>query len=280
MKFHQKCKIPVSLALGSIVSLLCLPAQAYIVDSFASFVNYQGTVGAGFQFVSTINGNTVCPDAGCGETFGVATLQFYDPITDTGTPIQNVDMSLIDNYDNPPQRPPNSLTLTPFGFDEGLSSGQNVQNGDTTVVARLRYVNGQWFSAQLDFYIEAMLFQQSGPNFYEVVAGSGGIWEDTLELTVTPNNGTAASNADRLCFASNPTWNCFYAYEPGDTPDPYAEVELLATFGSLTPVGFGNAISGGFVAPSQVVPVPAAAWLFGSGLAGLIGFARRKTRAI
>lgn len=32
-------------------------------------------------------------------------------------------------------------------------------------------------------------------------------------------------------------------------------------------------------APSTVIPVPAAAWLFGSGLLGLIGFARRKRAA-
>lgn len=34
------------------------------------------------------------------------------------------------------------------------------------------------------------------------------------------------------------------------------------------------------VRSGDVVPVPAAVWLFGSGLAGLVGFARRKKRAV
>ena len=43
---------------------------------------------------------------------------------------------------------------------------------------------------------------------------------------------------------------------------------------------YRNVVSGSLdlVAPT-VVPVPAAAWLFGSGLVGLIGVARRKARA-
>ncbi len=284
MKIHQHRRIPVSLVLGSIVCLFSLPARADVVYSDAAFYNFVGVLSTGGQFTSTINGNSVCPDAGCGPDTGIATVVFYDPITDTGNPVQTVDFSLTDIYATPTQRPPNSLTLTGVDYVDGINSGQNIQIGDTTVVARLRYVNGQWFSGpQLDFSISAGLLEQTvgGPYLgYDVVQGSGGTWDDTLQLTVTPNTGTAANNADSVCFTNHPTWNCFYAYEPGDTSDPYAEVELLAAFGSLTPVGFGNAISGGFVAPAQVVPVPAAAWLFASGLAGLFGIVRRKRPSV
>ena len=37
--------------------------------------------------------------------------------------------------------------------------------------------------------------------------------------------------------------------------------------------------TGSYLVQTSVVPVPAAVWLFGSGLIGLIGFARRKTNA-
>jgi hypothetical protein len=46
-----------------------------------------------------------------------------------------------------------------------------------------------------------------------------------------------------------------------------------------TPVAFTvNSTSGFNYAQAAVVPVPAAVWLFGSGLLGLIGVARRKAR--
>ena len=56
-----------------------------------------------------------------------------------------------------------------------------------------------------------------------------------------------------------------------------AATSLNSGTGSGTgPIQFG--VDGGLTfAPAAVVPVPAAAWLFGSGLLGLIGVARRKT---
>ena len=46
------------------------------------------------------------------------------------------------------------------------------------------------------------------------------------------------------------------------------------TFTSLEDKGYGAALDN--VSVTGVVPVPAAIWLFGSGLLGLVGFARRK----
>jgi hypothetical protein len=40
-----------------------------------------------------------------------------------------------------------------------------------------------------------------------------------------------------------------------------------------------SGVTSGFFGGSTVVPVPAAVWLFGSGLLGLIGIARRKKAA-
>jgi hypothetical protein len=49
--------------------------------------------------------------------------------------------------------------------------------------------------------------------------------------------------------------------------------------GCLTPGGSNIAGTGDCSTPINPVPVPAAAWLFGSGLIGLIGIGRRKSRA-
>ena len=51
-------------------------------------------------------------------------------------------------------------------------------------------------------------------------------------------------------------------------------------FFDLTGTGAGGPISGPFAAYSpSAVPVPAAVWLLGSGLLGLIGVARRNNKA-
>jgi len=42
---------------------------------------------------------------------------------------------------------------------------------------------------------------------------------------------------------------------------------------------YGSPMVGTYLVRSTVVPVPAAVWLFGSGLIGLIGFARKKSHA-
>ena len=60
--------------------------------------------------------------------------------------------------------------------------------------------------------------------------------------------------------------------------NPYDTVGVLTEFGgnwSAPLLEYQIAISG--AAPLSAVPIPSAAWLFGSGLIGLIGFARRKT---
>lgn len=70
----------------------------------------------------------------------------------------------------------------------------------------------------------------------------------------------------------------FDALAQGSTP-----LEASATVGDLTE-GFALA-SGGFAevvytpGSAAVVPIPAAAWLFGSGLLALVGIARRKKAA-
>lgn len=99
-------------------------------------------------------------------------------------------------------------------------------------------------------------------------------------------------NADHVWDASELVADIFSATPYSDSLQPYAYLRqgpapLAATSGSLglaagTPfsgirgyfdIGSGNSM---YVTAVSTVPVPAAAWLFGSGLLGLIGVARRK----
>ena len=55
------------------------------------------------------------------------------------------------------------------------------------------------------------------------------------------------------------------------------EISAGGDFSAVDPFAYGLLSGGGYAAMvSTVVPIPAATWLFGSGLIGLIGIARRK----
>jgi len=107
-----------------------------------------------------------------------------------------------------------------------------------------------------------------------VLFGIGTV-EDTFDLTI---GGTTVNNLT----ATDSTF---------DTPDGF---QLNAVAVNLDAFGFGNgaivtdilltfnditsqfSLAGALNPPPVVVPVPAAVWLFGSGLIGLVGVARRK----
>ena len=57
---------------------------------------------------------------------------------------------------------------------------------------------------------------------------------------------------------------------------PFDLMSVTVAFGLTDQTGVGFS---GFVEQQTVVPVPAAVWLFGSGLLGLVGMARRKKAA-
>ena len=67
----------------------------------------------------------------------------------------------------------------------------------------------------------------------------------------------------------------------GDTFTVYAELTALTYGGYADPFStlgmtFDDTSALAALGPMQAVPLPAAVWLFGSGLAGLIGVAKRK----
>jgi hypothetical protein len=75
----------------------------------------------------------------------------------------------------------------------------------------------------------------------------------------------------------------------GDNGDGTVNVTTLDSDGNGAPgqpmtagpfIGFSPAFSGTATPQQTVIPVPAAVWLFGSGLLGLVGVARRKKAAV
>jgi|ETNmetMinimDraft_35_1059890.scaffolds.fasta_scaffold732257_1 hypothetical protein len=66
-----------------------------------------------------------------------------------------------------------------------------------------------------------------------------------------------------------------------DPADDGETVHIVLTFSSASGIPDGSFTRGGidnvnFFIGTTPIPVPAAVWLFGSGLVGLIGLARRK----
>ena len=123
-----------------------------------------------------------------------------------------------------------------------------------------------------------MAFTTSGVSAYTVNAqwasygtGNFGDWD--------------TSSGDALAFFSNPQIGVPVGYTSGTNISGSA-TKNGATFASLGfEIGsYVSTLTNGSITDTvtvnvNAVPIPAAAWLFGSGLLGLIGFARRKKSA-
>ena len=102
-----------------------------------------------------------------------------------------------------------------------------------------------------------------------VVPGNDGLLPNTTGAWTIDLGGTGFSMADFNLLSDTPPGNnlqlaaLFFSKGPCDSEEPFPGDPSLCTEDSA------------YAAPS-VVPVPAAVWLFGSGLLGLAGMARRK----
>lgn len=98
--------------------------------------------------------------------------------------------------------------------------------------------------------------------------------DGVADTVVIPNLGSAIPYADSLDYTFFPD---FTPQGPAPMAATSSSLGLLAgPFVGLVPlldIGSGNSMT---VTSISAVPVPAAAWLFGSGLLGLIGVARKK----
>jgi hypothetical protein len=133
----------------------------------------------------------------------------------------------------------------------------------------------------------------AGPSGYATAFGS--VWfpnanHHSYSTTISswtpfgtgPNGAWDTSNGDAFVMYSNFKIGVPSGYISGDNISGNA-TKLGSSFASLgfTPGSYVSTLTNGSFTDSitinvSAVPIPAAAWLFGSGLLGLIGVARRK----
>ncbi|HKK14548.1 MAG TPA: VPLPA-CTERM sorting domain-containing protein [Gammaproteobacteria bacterium] len=107
--------------------------------------------------------------------------------------------------------------------------------------------------------------------------GSNPVGATTGSFTVSNNNG------DQTTVTNGPYFTL--AYNDGTTGWRQADGVSCSTSTDTCHLTWSGTNSGGTIlgvdlkqtVPPSAVPVPAAVWLFGSGLIGLVGVARRKT---
>ncbi len=120
-------------------------------------------------------------------------------------------------------------------------------------------------------------------NTFNVPLGSAGLFNVTSDSLLGPNDFSILSTQQSY----SATMAEFAGLAGLDETDPIAKISLsFLAQGSYSFGGniYPNVRSGGDVwfdnfSVAAPVPVPAAAWLFGSGLLGLIGFSKRKKDA-
>ena len=115
-------------------------------------------------------------------------------------------------------------------------------------IGGIGFLNGTWSIS--DPSITHIAFKSAGYFILGEVTSTSGTWDNTdwdLTLAICP---------DTICTAG---------------PRAYTWADFTNNGGKIAELSNARAFS--------VVPVPAAVWLFGSGLLGLVGVARRKSRA-
>lgn len=104
-----------------------------------------------------------------------------------------------------------------------------------------------------------------------------------LFYNVLGNTSGTLSNTDPFSnIKTTIYWSSLYTYEPSRAWVTDMGSGTTYATNKMIHEGFAWAVQTGDIGPNSVspVPVPAAIWLFGSGLMGLIGFSRRKRQAI
>lgn len=167
-------------------------------------------------------------------------------------------------------------SLTPDGDNFGIQSfGFNLAEGASLTAGDIDGLDTAWlvdFDQQLDGF----------GTHDVVVSDTGQQRKDPLVFTIDVNGDTFASYFDSsVPGGQGPSW--FTAHvadirtytgtdngESDGTPCTLPGTDCI----ELSSAWFGSVGEGG--GPPAAIPIPAAVWLFGSGLIGLAGVARRK----
>ena len=190
------------------------------------------------------------------DQVGTDTAEFIE-LFNTGTSAISLDGFVIELINGTTSTSYRNIDLSGFNIDTG---GYFVVCSDTTAVANCDY----------SFTTSNSWFQNGAPDAIGLFENSNLIDSLSYEGELSPfTEGNVLSvsdnNTDILSISRIPNGI--------DTDDNFADFQLgCITPGSANIAGTGDC---SLITPSAV-PLPAAAWLFGSGIIGLVGLARRK----
>jgi len=163
-----------------------------------------------------------------------------------------------------------TVTVDAVGFTTGAASGGFKLSWDSSI---LNLVSTPTFSTAM----VAGGLTDSGLPFTNIAVGAGSIDVSFssctfLNIGACPTLAGDFTILDNLTFAVDPNWL-------GPTTDAVLSTTPIATtwFDTASVALDPQPIYGTATITVSAVPVPAAVWLFGSGLIGLVGIARRRT---
>lgn len=166
-----------------------------------------------------------------------------------------------------------TITLTPGDCDDFSGGTVECLSGNETSNAEILVV----IAAEYPDLVEVYKSNVGGIDEFQYADDYTTMFSDE---PLDPENALIAWNGDPADSISCP--DCFVLIKDGNQNPSWYLMELAGWDGKMdiSLEGFWpdqGAISHVSLFSSAVVPVPAAVWLFGSGLLGLVGVARRKS---
>lgn len=226
-----------------IVTLFCVATSAQAVSTYFDQANFLGALG-GSETTIDFESETAGTTYPSGSIIDGATFTF--PMSDT---------LLIDDF---------VATTSPDNY-LGLSGDFAFYGGDTFSVD---FNLGQPLRA-VGLYVIGEIFDSG-----EVDSAGGAVLEPVniaADFTLTTDSGASVSNAavpDLMLFDGAAFFIGLIADNPGEYFDTFTLTSVMENFVfNVDDISVASSVS--------PIPVPAAVWLFGSALLGLIGFGRR-----
>lgn len=270
---------PIARVMLAAAALAAWPAGAAMVSVSGGFTSFNSSAVFGFPGFqwTELNGQVICPDAGCNTGLGPANVSFAQPLA--GVTFQNFLQGTGD--------PLNNVSFTPASPQLVTATGA----ANPFLLGTLSFTNG--IASNTSFGFTLTTHTAGGSPDCLTVPGVDAFdcqtLVDTLFMQVTPNDfltKTPMQNADFVYFSGAPLIGSARAYELSDTPTGTntVSVDVWGYINSLHLSAFTKP-SGGFFDPGIAIdptptnmPEPATLALLSAALC-TVGLARRRGAA-